>query len=180
MVAKKTLDVDYLNQLQNTKEELEVQLAIEKNYTAACQEEVNQSLLSEVSDKVARFEAELGAKDRLIQELKSELQSLSGEMGRLKLDFGQHEEQRKQLFCMVQKLKGSMRVYCRVKPLDNQQAEDSEPFQLAARSSAAAFMQNCIEIHPSFQGNHPIGMKIQLEKEKLTYNFDGVFGPEVD
>ncbi len=35
----------------------------------------------------------------------------------MKTDFTKSEQSRQQLFSLIQKLKGSMRVYCRVKPL---------------------------------------------------------------
>jgi hypothetical protein len=39
-------------------------------------------------------------------------------------------------------------------------------------------LQNCIEMQPGFDNELPIGVKIQLEKENLAYNFDGVFGAD--
>lgn len=56
----------------------------------------------------------------------------------MKLDLQKNEVARVQLFNMVQKLKGSMRVYIRIKPLEcvipNENSEGS--FTLAFRASA--------------------------------------------
>ena len=75
-------------------------------------------MLSDVSNQVREMNLKLGEKDTKIDKLQRIVESLSASMHHMKLDYEKNENSRKQLFNMVQKLKGSMRVYCRVKPLD--------------------------------------------------------------
>jgi hypothetical protein len=65
----------------------------------------------------------------------------------MKFDMDQNEQSRRQLFSMVQKLKGSMRVYCRVKPLDNYvMGQDSDSYTIAGRASNPDSARCCIEV----------------------------------
>lgn len=58
----------------------------------------------------------------------------------------------------MQSLKGSMRVYCRVKPLEIKVNE------------------NCVDVlKPLLEAEVPMSMTLNFEKDSLVYNFDGVF-----
>ena len=77
---------------------------------------------------------------------------------------------------MVQKLKGSMRVYCRIKPLDTTMDGEGS-YTLALRASAPDTGKSCVDVASGTQSSGlPIGLHFFQEKETLTYHFDGVFG----
>lgn len=76
-------------------------------------------LLDEVTNQVNQMTVALSEKESQINQLNKMVQSLQQSITFMKLDNDRNEKSRKQLFAMVQKLKGTMRVYCRVKPLDS-------------------------------------------------------------
>jgi len=83
---------------------------------------------------------------------------------------------------ILQCLQGSMRVYCRVKPLDNSDAvlKTEAEFQLAFRKSANDEMQNCISIGQQFSKQElPTSIELRLgQREKQDFHFNGVFPPD--
>lgn len=71
-----------------------------------------------------------------------------------------------------------MRVYCRVKPLESTLPDnENSSYKLALRSSNPE-CKSCIEVSTAVACNDiPICLDLNMEKEKFTYHFDGVFGP---
>ncbi len=75
---------------------------------------------------------------------------------------------------MVQKLKGTMRVYCRVKPLNSTIQDEENEYTLALRQSTSTKQHSsCVNVVDNVE--LPISLDLQTDKELLTYHFDGVF-----
>ena len=97
----------------------------------------------------------------------------------MKMDMQKSERIRIELFNMVQKLKGPMRVYCRVKPMDSFTFyQQDEPDVSADQSEPLAELRNCIHVsEAAATGQLPICLDLHTGKENLTFHFDGVFDP---
>jgi hypothetical protein len=77
---------------------------------------------------------------------------------------------------MVQKMKGQMRVYCRVKPIESVSKDTlNETYSLPFRISNIQ-ETNCIQISSVSSCNDlPICLELFQDKEQLTYHLDGIF-----
>ena len=78
----------------------------------------NQSAIEQVSNQVTELQDKIVERDNKICNLDRTVTNLATSMQYMKLDMQKSERIRVELFNMVQKLKGPMRVYCRVKPMD--------------------------------------------------------------
>ena len=84
---------------------------------------------------------------------------------------------------MVQKLKGPMRVYCRVKPIDCfrfylPEHQDETQTLIPSPTDPLAGLSSCIQVSDILTGGQlPICLDLQNGKENLTFHFDGVFAP---
>ena len=85
---------------------------------------------------------------------------------------------------MIQNLRGSMRVYCRVKPLQAFYAdEDSSEHQGILRQSTNELLTDCIKLHEPVIQDDKASKLTSLDirfnsKESSTFHLDGVFSPE--
>lgn len=95
-------------------------MILEKKKAKEASFQQEQSLLpDDVANQVSQMTVALSDKESQINNLNKMVQSLQQSITFMKLDNDKNEKSRKQLFAMVQKLKGTMRVYCRVKPLNS-------------------------------------------------------------
>ena len=98
------------------------------------------------------------------------------------VDMAKYNENQKQMHGMIQNLRGSMRVYCRVKPLHSfYEDELNESVQSIMRKSAPEDITDCIKFHePIIQtGGAPsklTSLDIQFSSgEPTTFHLDGIF-----
>lgn len=106
-------------------------------------------MVSDVHAKVDKLIQTVQEKDSKIEDLEKTVLRMADMMKYMKLDLQKNEGARVQLFNMVQKLKGSMRVYVRVKPLDgiiHPTTNQEDEFRLALRASTPTDGQNCINV----------------------------------
>ena len=72
-----------------------------------------------MSNRVDDLNEKIAERDNRIHTLDRTVSNLATSMQYMKMDMQKSERIRIELFNMVQKLKGPMRVYCRVKPMDS-------------------------------------------------------------
>ncbi len=115
---------DIIKELEEKYEDASIELKLQKGLTEHVQTEalnrsvLNESMISDVHAKVDLLIKTVEEKDSKIEDLEKTVLRMADQMKYMKLDLQRNEGARVQLFNMVQKLKGSMRVYIRVKPLD--------------------------------------------------------------
>lgn len=80
---------------------------------------------------------------------------------------------RKQLHNYIQVLKGSIRVFCRVKPLSNPSSE----LQLELRKSGD-YNKNVITFPQCLKNEFPSQLEIAADNSSKLYHFDCIFPPD--
>lgn len=100
------------------------------------------------------------------------------------VDMVKYNENQKQMHGMIQSLRGSMRVYCRVKPLQSFYTDLlNDSVNGSMRQSAPQEIKDCIKLQePIFQtgGVAPKITSIDIEHSlglSATFHLDGIFKP---
>eukprot|EP00347_Sterkiella_histriomuscorum_P015099 403358324 len=127
------------------------------------------------SEKLIELQNVIQSKDQEIEQLKEQVESMNHSLTHLMNDLNKNEIMRKQLHHYIQVLKGSIRVFCRVKPAINNRL--SIAFDVAAQEQQKQIITFPQRLKNEFPSQLELG-SVQNEMQTKLFNFDCVFPPE--